>query len=198
MYRIIFLLGFALIPGLTQAQHSNHQAGMTHGEMRHDGMNHMAQSSEAGQIPSEAGQSAFAAIQEIVELLMADPETDWAKVNIAALQTHLIDMDNLTLRATVQVEPLENGARFIITSTDPRVTRSIQRMIPAHVATMDGADGWAMSAAVVTGGAVMEVTGDASAGQMIRALGFAGVMVTGMHHQQHHMAIASGQAIHGH
>jgi len=161
-------------------------------------MNHMAQSSEAAQIPTEAGQSAFAAIQEIVALLMANPETDWAKVNVAALQAHLVDMDNLTLRATALVEPLENGARFIITSTDPRVTGSIQRMIPAHVATMDGADGWAMSAAVVNGDAVMEVTGAADAGQMIRALGFAGVMVTGVHHQQHHMAIASGQAIHGH
>src|SRR5437764_5713379 len=35
------------------------------------------------------GQAAFGAIQEVVELLEADPTTDWAKVNIAALREHL-------------------------------------------------------------------------------------------------------------
>ena len=31
-------------------------------------------------LPTESGQSAFAAIHEIVELLEADPKTDWSKV----------------------------------------------------------------------------------------------------------------------
>ncbi|PCJ06435.1 MAG: hypothetical protein COB16_13210 [Rhodobacteraceae bacterium] len=186
MYRIVFLLTFALIPALTQAQHSAHQAGM----------NHAAPSAGVPLTPTEGGQSAFAAIQEIVTLLRADPETDWTKVDIAALQAHLIDMDNLTLRAAAQMESLENGARFTVTSADPRVVASIQRMIPAHVATMDGSGGWAMSAEIVEASTVMQVTGDAQAGQMIRALGFIGVMATGMHHQMHHLAIARGQAVH--
>ena len=149
-------------------------------------------------MPTQAGQSAFAAIQEIVELLMADPEADWSRADIAALQAHLIDMDNVTLRSMAQVEASENGARFTVTSTDPEVAASIQRMIPAHVATMDGTDGWILSAAIVESGAVLEVTGDAHARLQIRALGFAGVMATGMHHQEHHLAIASGQSVHGH
>ena len=45
------------------------------------------------------GQDPFGAIQEIVRILEADPSTDWSKVNIAALREHLIDMNEVTLRA---------------------------------------------------------------------------------------------------
>jgi hypothetical protein len=56
--------------------------------------------------PAEAGQGAFAAIAEIVALLEADPNTDWSKVNIAALREHLVDMDELTLNAVAQEESI--------------------------------------------------------------------------------------------
>jgi hypothetical protein len=36
--------------------------------------------------PTQPGQAAFAAIQEIVAILEADPRTDWSKVNIDALR----------------------------------------------------------------------------------------------------------------
>jgi hypothetical protein len=36
-------------------------------------------------VPTEPGQSAFAAIQEIVVLLEAGPTTDWSKVNLEPL-----------------------------------------------------------------------------------------------------------------
>ena len=45
------------------------------------------------------GQEAFGTIQEIVRILEADPTTDWSKVNIGALREHLIDMDEVTMRA---------------------------------------------------------------------------------------------------
>ncbi len=35
---------------------------------------------------------------------MADPETDSSQVDIEALRQHLIDMDNVTLRARVHVQ----------------------------------------------------------------------------------------------
>jgi hypothetical protein len=53
-------------------------------------------------VPMQPGQGAFAAIQEIVEILEADPETDWSKVDIGALRQHLIDMDNVALHAQVE------------------------------------------------------------------------------------------------
>ncbi len=40
----------------------------------------------ARQLPKEAGQSAFAAIHEIVVMLEGDPKTDWSKVDIDALR----------------------------------------------------------------------------------------------------------------
>ena len=52
-----------------------------------------------GVVPTMPGQEAFGTIQEIVRILEADPATDWSKVNIGALREHLIDMDEVTMRA---------------------------------------------------------------------------------------------------
>ena len=52
-----------------------------------------------GLVPIMPGQEAFGTIQEIVRMLEADPATDWSKVNIGALREHLIDMDEVTMRA---------------------------------------------------------------------------------------------------
>jgi hypothetical protein len=115
-------------------------------------------------------------------------------MNIEALRQHLIDMDNVTLRA--RVEEIEGGARFEATSEDRAVTSSIRAMVPAHAATMDGVEGWTMQAAEIPGGAAMVVTG--ADPDRIRALGFIGVMTVGMHHQAHHLALAAGQNPHAH
>ncbi|NNU81685.1 hypothetical protein HMH01_14690 [Halovulum dunhuangense] len=147
-------------------------------------------------LPMEGGQSAFAAIQEIVAQLMADPNTDWSRVDIAALRQHLVDMDNVTLRARVQVQEMKDGARFAATSEDAEVANSIRAMVPAHAATMNGAEGWTMQASEIPGGAALTVTG--ADPDRIRALGFIGVMTVGMHHQAHHLALATGQDPHAH
>lgn len=144
----------------------------------------------------EGGQSAFAALQEITAALMADPATDWSRVNIEALRQHLIDMDNITLRAEVIGADVESGARFTVTLTDPAVTASIRAMVMAHVTTMNGVEGWDMRAEEHDGGVVMTVTGPDIA--RIRGLGFVGLMTVGMHHQGHHLALASGQNPHQH
>lgn len=85
----------------------------------------------------EGGQSAFAAIQEIVAQLIANPTTGWSRVDIEVLRPHLIDMDNVTLRARVRVEQLEGGARFEATSEDAAITSSIRAMVPGHAAGQD-------------------------------------------------------------
>ena len=144
----------------------------------------------------EGGQSAFAAIQEITAALMADPSTDWSKVDIEALRQHLIDMDNVTLRADVVHEDIEGGARFMVTSADPVVQASIRAMVLAHVATMNGVEDWDIRSEEVDGGAVMTVIGTDIA--RIRGLGFIGLMTVGMHHQAHHLALASGRNPHDH
>ncbi len=148
-----------------------------------------------GGTPAEVGQGAFAAIQEIVELLEADPATDWNKVDIEALRRHLIDMDNVTLRADVTSEPVDGGIRFTVSGAGP-VKESIQRMVTAHALAMDGVAGWRFAVSETDAGAVLTVLVPAGDTSKLRGLGFIGVMARGMHHQMHHMMIARGQNPH--
>lgn len=142
--------------------------------------------------PIEAGQAAFAAVAEIVMLLENDPDTDWATVNIDALRRHLIDMDRVMLEADVKVEAIENGARFTARG-DGAVRIAIRRMVHAHARTMNGVDGWRIDADDIQDGVRLTVAHSKDV-EKIRALGFAGVMARGAHHQQHHLMIARGVA----
>jgi hypothetical protein len=169
---------------------------MDHMRMLHsDGISDTNARKDTG-APTEPGQSAFAAIQEIVQILESDPRTDWSKVDIEALRQHLIDMSNVTLAAHVSSEPLDGGIKFIVTG-DGGVRDSIRRMTTAHAATMDGADGWHFVAKDTEAGSIFEVRVPAQDLDKLKALGFIGVMTRGMHHQQHHLMIARGDHPHG-
>ncbi len=157
---------------------------------RHDHEAHMAQPT-AQAAPKEPGQSAFAAIQEVVAILEADPATDWSKVNIEALRAHLIDMNNVTLGAQVKAEPVDGGMRYTVTGAGA-IGDSIRRMALAHAATMDGVDGWRFETSPIVDGAVLIVRPPKADLDKLRGLGFIGVMARGMHHQAHHLAIARG------
>jgi hypothetical protein len=149
-------------------------------------------------VPREPGQAAFGAIQEIVEMLQADPKTDWSKVDIDALRQHLIDMDEVTMRAVVEKESIENGLRIKVTGTN-RTLAAIQRMVPDHARDIDGLHGWAVRTMPLPNGVELLVTASNPAGvQRIRALGFMGIMVEGSDHQMHHLAIAKGEPMHMH
>ncbi len=147
-------------------------------------------------MPGETGQAAFAAIQEIVAMLDADPATDWAKVDIEALRQHLIDMNNVTLGAAVEAAEVEGGIRFSVSGEGP-ARESVRRMVMAHAATMNGVDGWKFVAEPSDKGATLTVSPpDQASMAKLRALGFIGVMARGMHHQQHHLMLATGMDPH--
>lgn len=147
-------------------------------------------------MPGETGQAAFAAIQEIVAMVDANPATDWAKVDIEALRQHLIDMSNVTLGAVVEATELGGGVRFSVSGDGP-VRESIRRMVMAHAATMNGVDGWAFVTATSDTGAILTVSPPDQASMVIlRALSFIGVMARGMHHRQHHLMLATGMDPH--
>ena len=59
--------------------------------------------------PSMPGQDAFGAIAEVVRLLDADSNTDWGKVNLERLRQHLIDMNEVVLRAQVKQASVPGG-----------------------------------------------------------------------------------------
>jgi hypothetical protein len=184
---LVVLLLFTPVHATAQGSHKNH---MTHGGGQRT---HTAKPSAA--MPIQAGQAAFAAVQEIVEILEADPGTDWSKVDIRALRQHLVDMNNVTLNAAVKSEAIGNGAKYTLTGVGP-VRESIRRMVTAHAATMNGVDGWTFAAAEIEDGTALTVHVPTKDAQKIRGLGFLGVMTHGMHHQQHHLMIARGSSPH--
>jgi hypothetical protein len=72
------------------------------------------------------------------------------------------------------------------------VRDSIQRMVLAHAAVMNGVGDWRMSAAASETGATLTVLVPEKDMMKLKALGFIGVLTRGMHHQEHHLAIAKG------
>lgn len=167
-------------PMAAMHEHEGMGPAIMHGAGQSDGM------------PTEPGQAAFGAIQEIVRMLQADPMTNWSKVDIDALRQHLIDMDELTLHANAKKEPVEKGLRILVIGGG-RTLEAIHRMVPAHVQDINGLYGWSVQAKAVPDGEELTVTGTGTADeQKIRALGFMGIMVLGTH-QMHHSAMAKGE-----
>jgi hypothetical protein len=156
-------------------------------------MHHAGQ--QAG-IPTAPGQAAFGAIQEVVEMLQSNPRTDWTKVDVDALREHLIDMNEVTMRAAARKEPIDGGLRIVVTGSG-RILEAIRRMVPAHAQDIDGMNGWAVRTRDIPNGVELTVTAASPAeAQKIRALGFMGLMAQGSHHQPHHLAIAKGEPMH--
>ena len=147
-------------------------------------------------MPQEVGQATFAAIQEVVEMLRNDPQTDWSRVDIPALRRHLLDMHEVTVNAIVEVEI--TGLEVAFTATgEGRTIHSIRRMLSAHARSDDLPEGWRLSAATIADGAVMLVQVlDPEDISMIKALGLIGLMTMGMHHQSHHLVMALGHHSH--
>jgi hypothetical protein len=73
---------------------------------------------------------------------------------------------------------------------------SIQRMVMAHAATMNGVGGWKFAASDTDSGATLTVLTPAKDAGRLRGLGFIGVMTHGMHHQMHHLMLARGENPH--
>jgi hypothetical protein len=175
-----------------------------HGGAAHDPaqMRQMMQQHHPDMMPAAAptlpGQDAFGAIQEIVRILEADPTTDWSKVDLEALRQHLIDMNDVMLNAAVQSTPVEGGVRLAITGAG-RTIAAIQRMVTAHAHELSQLNGWTAVTEPLDAGVNLTVTAsDPKEVAHIRGLGFAGLMVSGAHHQPHHLAIARGEFAHGH
>jgi hypothetical protein len=156
----------------------------------------MAQHAHTSGSPSETGQSQFAAIAEIVTLLRDDPDTNWAQVDITALRDHLVDMDNVTTKASVERTVDGMSVRFMVTG-DQVIAASIQRMVLAHSPMLQRSSDWTVAAGEVDGGATMVVraSSEDEMGQVL-GLGFFGLMTIGAHHQRHHLMIAKGRSPH--
>jgi hypothetical protein len=157
-----------------------------------------------GQVPAQGGaatpimpgQDAFGAIQEVVRILEADPKTDWSKIDLEALRQHLIDMNEVTLKADAALKPIEGGLEVTVTG-DGRTLAAIQRMVPAHAQELSQMNGWSARTEALSNGVRLTVTSnDPNEVRHIRGLGFIGLLVSGSHHQPHHLAMAKGTLLH--
>jgi hypothetical protein len=155
----------------------------------------------AGTGPTMPGQDAFGAIAEIVQILEADPATDWGKVDIERLRQHLIDMNEVVLHSVVKQTPVSGGLAMEITGSG-RTEQAIRAMVVPHAAELDRMPSFTAKTETIPGGVRLTVIAkrpdDAKLVARIRGLGFAGLITEGAHHQPHHLAIAKGEALAGH
>jgi hypothetical protein len=166
---------------LVNAQHGAHAAHPQH------------VGSAAQPVPTMPGQDAFGAIQEIVRILEADPNTDWNKIDLAALREHLIDMNEVTLKAVAVERRVDNGLQVDVTGTG-RTLEAIKRMIPAHGQELNRLHNWRAATEPLANGVRLTVTSSEPAkAAHIRGLGFIGLLVSGSHHQPHHLMMAMGK-----
>lgn len=152
----------------------------------------------SGPVPVEGGQSAFAAIAEVVKLLIADRSTDWSRVDIEALRQHLIDMDEVTINAAIVTSNVTNGISSDVTGSG-RTVASIRRMLKAHASFTNPSGEFQAVVTDVPGGAKVVITPTRpvpSAVAKIRGLGVIGWLSLDNHHVQHHLMIAKGMAAH--
>ncbi|HVB17888.1 MAG TPA: hypothetical protein VNF04_15225 [Stellaceae bacterium] len=179
--------------------HSMGPGGMQQIMRQHQGMmGAHAGMHVASTMPTSPGQGAFGAIQEIVQMLDADPKTDWSKVDLEALRQHLIDMNEVTLKAGAAPKQIDGGLEIAVTGSG-RTLVAIQRMIPAWVQMGNGHDGWSAKASELPNGELLTVTAtNPKEVAHIRGLGFIGLLASGSWHQQHHLAMAKGEFRHEH
>lgn len=163
---------------------------------------HMGHSMQHMSSPlTEAGNDAFGTIQEVVVKLLANPDTNWEKVDLEALRQHLIDMDNFTIHvAVLESKPIDKGLEFTVKATTKDAYGSLQRMFAAHPAILKQESGWQMDVVENRNKSftVRVTTENASEVAQIRGLGYIGVIAYGQHHQQHHWMMATGMHPHGH
>ncbi|HEX5865527.1 MAG TPA: hypothetical protein VF014_14955 [Casimicrobiaceae bacterium] len=191
------------MPGQPSMQGMKHDDMKQHGSMTPEMMEQHRQmmarmhgQMQAG-VPAMPGQDAFGAIQEIVRMLESDPKTDWSKIDLEALRQHLIDMNEVALRAEAASKPIDGGLEIAVTGSG-RTLAAIQRMVPAHVSEIDGLSGWSAKTELLADGVRFTVTSKVSKEvQHIRGLGFIGILVSGSHHQPHHLAMARGEFAYG-
>jgi hypothetical protein len=193
--RFLALAGMAMLMTAAYAFAETPETPMMQGHDMHGKHEMMGAQAQSSSEPTLPGQDAFGTIQEIVQILEADPKTDWSKVNIAALREHLIDMNEVTLHALADEKALDNGVEITVTG-EGRTAEAIKRMVPAHTHEL-GAVGWNATTEDLPNGVKLVVMSDDPAQvTKLKALGFMGIMVQGSHHQMHHLMMAKGEFTH--
>jgi len=183
------------VKGLTAQNNSSHQMKHDNGHGAHPKL-HATKLLIANSAPTQPGQDVFGAIQEIINMLEADPDTDWSKVDISKLRSHLVDMNRMVMGTQVARKNIEGGLELIVTGS-AQTLQSIHNMLPAHAPMINGLNDWSARVKVTANGAILTVTAKSDKEILhIRGLGFYGLLASGSHHQAHHISLARGVNVH--
>ncbi|MDB5407099.1 MAG: aldC [Rhodospirillales bacterium] len=105
-------------------------------------------------------------------------------------------MDEVTMHTAAQEQPVEGGPRIEVTWAGPTFA-AIRRMVPAHAHELSSFPGWQADAEPTSDGVVLTETSiDPRQTARVRGLSFIGLMASGSHHQEHHLAMAKGEFQH--
>lgn len=144
---------------------------------------------------SMPGNDIFGTIQEVVQKLENDPNTDWSKVDLEALRQHLLDMKAFTEEVKVVSQtPIENGLSIKISPETERASEALGRLFQMHPSMLKQEKGWEMQTTPDAEGFLIRVTTENEAEvEKLRGLGYIGILAEGAHHQAHHWMIATGK-----
>lgn len=144
---------------------------------------------------SMPGNDIFGTIQEVVQKLENDPNTDWSKVDLEALRQHLLDMKAFTEEVKVVSQtPIENGLAVKITPETKRASEALERLFKMHPQMLEQEKGWEMQTKPEGEDYLITVTtNNSSEVEKLRGLGYIGILAEGAHHQAHHWMIATGK-----
>lgn len=185
---LVFVGGAALtVAQTTHTAHGDEMDHALHGQV-----------DTVGAVLTEPGQGSFAALSEVVRVLEADPNTNWAIVDLSGLRAHLVDMDRLITGAFVTETVLPNGVSAVATGNAETIA-TLQRIVPAHAAQLANDNRWTVEATQTDDGMELRVTSDDLAViARIKGLGFFGLMASQDHHREHHLMMARGRNAHDH
>lgn len=202
------LIGATIIAVGIAASHAQQSAVQSSEQSMHANMNHdshmIQEPSQAGVTMistsplTEPGNAIFATIQEVVNQMLLDDDTDWEKVDLESLRQHLIDMENFTVNVQVISKTnIEQGIQVIIEPSTIQAAGSLDRALSAHPAMLEQETGWRMVSDKSGNKYRLEITSTNPEDVIkIRGLGYIGIMTMGSHHQPHHWAMASGNNPH--
>lgn len=144
---------------------------------------------------TEAGNDIFGTIQEVVQKLEADPNTNWSQVNLEALRQHLLDMKAFTEEVKViSKQPVESGVQVEVKPTSARAEQALKNLFRMHPSMIKKEKGWNMDTKPKGDHWVITCTTEReSEVEKIRGLGYIGLIAEGAHHQMHHWMIATGK-----
>ena len=144
---------------------------------------------------TESGNDIFGTIQEVVQKLEANPDTDWSQVNLEALRQHLIDMKAFTEEVQVLTKDrIKNGVEITVRPQSERAVQALKKLFSMHPDMIKKEKGWDMNAKQDGDNWIITcTTDDETEVEKVRALGYIGLLAEGTHHQLHHWMIATGK-----